>query len=112
MKTSDLVTGTVRQSEAGKTWEEKISNAMISVEVPTHSTFRVRATGASTVTIDGILAMTMSTGEVALFNSGDGNPDSGKNTVTVTIGVAAAYVQVAREIKRLSNVVNPFNHLT
>lgn len=102
MKTSNLVTESIRHSESGQTWEEKVSNSTGSIEVPKRSTFRVRATGASTVTIDGVLAATMSTGEIVIFNSGDGDPDDSKNTVTVTIGVAAAYVQLARELKRIS----------
>lgn len=100
MKTSNLVSDTLRQSESGLTWEEKITNGQTSIEVPKHATVRVRATGASTVTIDGILAATMSTGEVVIFNAGDGDPDSTKPTITVTIGVANAYVQVAREVRR------------
>jgi len=100
MKTSNLVSESVRQSESGVTWEEKLTSATGSIQVPKRATFRVRASGASTVTIDGILAMTMSTGEIAIFNAGDGDPDSGKNTITVTIGAVAAFVQVAREITR------------
>lgn len=108
MKTSDLVAETLRQSESGKTWEEEITNAQGSIEVLQRATFRVRATGATTVTIDGVLAATMSTGEILVFNAGDGNPDDTKQTVTVTIGGANAYVQVARELKRQSLVVSTF----
>lgn len=104
MKTSNLVTESVRQSESGQTWEEKLTNATGSIEVPKRTAFRVRATGATTVTIDGVLAMTMATGEVVIFNTGDGNPDDTKHTVTVTIAVAAAYVQVGRETYRPSLV--------
>lgn len=104
MKTSNLVTETVRQSESGHTWEEKITNNTGTLELPRASTFRVRATGATTVTIDGVLAMTMSSGEIAIFNAGDGNPDDTKVTVTVVIAAAAAYVQVSRETYRKSLV--------
>ena len=100
MKTSNLVTESLRHSESGMCWEEKLTNNTGTLEVPKRATFRVRAAGASTVTIDGVLAMTMSTGEVVIFNAGDGNPDSGKQTITVTIGAASAFVQVARETKR------------
>lgn len=100
MKTSNLIAETIRQSESGLCWEEKITNGQASLELTKASTFRVRATGASTVTIDGVLAATMSTGEVMIFNTGEGDPDDAKVTVTVTIGAANAYVQVAREIKR------------
>ncbi len=104
MKTSNLVAETIRQSESGLTWEEKITNNTGTLEVPKCSTFRVRATGATTVTIDGVLAATMSAGEIIVFNAGDGDPDDTKNTVTIAIGAIAAFVQVARELKRKSLV--------
>src|SRR5688500_15889065 len=100
MRTGNLVTESIRQSESGQTWEEVLTNATGSVEVHRNSTFRVRATGATTVTIDGVLAMTMSAGEIAVFNSGDGDPDATKRTVTIEIGAVAGFVQVARETYR------------
>lgn len=100
MKTSNLVTGAVRQSESGQCWEEKITNGTGSLELQKGSTFRVRATGATTVTIDGVLAATMSAGEIMVFNVGDGSPDDTKSTITVVIGAIAAFVQIARELKR------------
>lgn len=100
MKTSNLVSETLRQSESGLTWEEKITNNTGALEVLKCGTVRVRAAGATTVTIDGVLAATMSSGEIIIFNVGDGDPTDSKSTVTVTIGAAAAFVQVAREIKR------------
>ena len=100
MKTSNLVSETLRQSESGLTWEEKITNGTGTLEVAKCATLRVRATGATTVTIDGVLAATMSASEILIFNAGDGNPDDSKSTVTVVIGAVAAFVQVAREIKR------------
>lgn len=87
-----------RFSDVGLVWEEKITNATGSIEVPIESAIRVRATGGTTVTIDGILAATMMDGEIIIFNAGDGTSDDGKRTVTVTIGAAAAFVQIGREI--------------
>jgi hypothetical protein len=105
VKAANLVSESVRWSDAGLCWEEKITNSTGSIEVPKYSSIRVRATGASTVTVDGTLAATMTTGEVVVYNVGDGNPDSGKQTVTVAIGAAAAYVQVGRELPRSSTSV-------
>lgn len=102
MKTANVVTQAMRQAETGQCWEEKLTNAMGSVEMPKQTAFRVRATGATTVTIDGVLAMTMAAGEVVVFNTGDSNPDLVKSTVTVTITGAAAFVQMARETYRQS----------
>lgn len=100
MKTANLISETLRHSESGLTWEEKITNTTGTLELAKASTFRVRATGATTVTIDGVLAATMAAGEIIIFNAGDGNPDDAKSTVTVVIGAIAAFVQVARETKR------------
>lgn len=100
MKTANLISQTVRQSESGLLWEEKITNNTGTLELTKASTFRVRATGATTVTIDGVLAATMSTGEIIIFNAGDGDRSDSKATVTVVIGAVAAFVQVARELPR------------
>ena len=111
MKTANIAAEVLRHSESGLVWEEKISGATGSIEVLPMATFRVRATGATTVTIDGVLAMTMSAGEIAYFCAGNGNPDDAKATVTVAIAVASAYVQVARDSDRQRLQVNPFNNL-
>ena len=56
--------------------------------------------------------MTMSTGEIAIFNTGQGNLiNTGLSYITVIVGGANAFVQVAREIKRPRLVVNPYNDL-
>ncbi len=83
-------------AESGLVWEELMSGAQTSIEVPKFSVIRVRATGASTVTIGGILAATMIDTEIMLFNAGKGNTTDDKKTVTVTIAVANAFVQVGR----------------
>lgn len=100
MKTANNVSQSLRHSESGLTWEEKITNNTGSLEVLKTGTIRVRATGATTVTIDGVLAATMSAGEILIFNVGDGDPDDAKPTVTVVVAAAAAFVQVAREVLR------------
>jgi hypothetical protein len=100
MRTSNLANQALRHAESGHVWEEKITNAQGSIEVTECATFRVRATGATTVTIDGVLAMTMMTGEIAILNAGTGSPDDAKPTITITIAGAAAFVQVARDNER------------
>jgi len=100
MQAANIASRTMRTSESGLVYEEKLTNAQGSIEVKPHATFRVRATGATTVTIDGVLAMTMSSGEICIFNAGDGSPDDNKPTVTIAIGVANAFVQVARDTDR------------
>ena len=101
MKTANLASATVRQAESGLVYEEKISGGTGTIEVLRYATLRVRATGATTVTIDGVLAMTMSSGEIVILNAGRGNPSDTKTTVTVVIGGANAFVQVARDADRV-----------
>jgi len=109
MRSANLANRAARTSESAHVWEEKLTGAQGSLEVERFSTIRVRATGATTVTIDGILAMTMSSGEIELFNAGAGIPDPNigvpgasdtKQTVTILIAGANAFVQVARNIDR------------
>jgi len=100
MQASNNASATLRTSESGLVWEEKLTNATGSLELMPRSTFRVRAAGASTVTIDGVLAATMSSGEIMIFNCGEGDPTDTKATVTVAIAAAAAFVQVARNEDR------------
>jgi len=100
MKTSNLASATLNHSESGLVWEEKLSGATGTIEVVEYTTFRVRATGATTVTIDGVLAATMSTGEIMIFNAGRGDPDDTKPTISIVIAAASAFVQVARNTDR------------
>jgi len=113
MRTSNLANESLRTAETGHVWEEKLSGATGTIQVQRFATFRVRATGATTVTIGGVLAMTMSAGEIAIFNAGWGDPSvdtnvqngtnlSGTTTISVPIVIAAAsaFVQVARDNKR------------
>ena len=109
MKSANLSTQGVRQSDVGLTWEEKLSNAIGTIQVPQRATFRVRCvTTGTTVTIGGILAATMLANEIMIFNAGaddaaglDAFSSSGPNPlVTVVIAAQNAYVQVARENDR------------
>jgi hypothetical protein len=73
-----------------------ISGGQASIEVQKYSTVRVRATGATVVTIAGVLSATMSSGEIMIFSAGIGDVSDSKKTVTVSITGADAYVQVAK----------------
>ena len=108
MRTSNLANESIRQSETGHVFEEQLTNTQGTLQLDRYTTFRVRATGATTVTIGGILAMTMVSGEIAMFCTGFGDPTVGASpgsgatnqTVPVIIGGANAFVQVARNNKR------------
>ena len=107
MRTSNLANEALRHAESGQVWEERLSGAQGTLTLRPFQTFRVRAAGATTVTIDGTLAATMVSGEIIIFNAGSGQPadvDPGApvvarqaTTVTVVIGAANAFVQVARD---------------
>lgn len=112
MRSANLGNQALRHSESGQVWEEKLTNAQGTIVVQPFQTFRVRATGATTVTIDGTLAMTMSSGEIVLFNAGSGTPVGNPNLnyppgqlppqrlgsqASIVIAGANAFVQVARD---------------
>lgn len=97
MKTTNLPSGAQRTSNVGLLWEEVLTNSTGTFKAPTQGTVRVRATGATTVTIAGKLAMTMSAGEIEYFNVGIGAPGNNTPWVEVIIGGAAAFVQLAEE---------------
>lgn len=98
MRTSNLASQNLRHAETGLVWEEKLTGATGSIKVAKHSTIRVRASAGTTVTVDGVLAVTMAANEIIVMNVGAGSP--GSTQVTVTIGTANAWVQVARETDR------------
>jgi len=101
MQSANNADRALRVGEVGHQWEEKLSGATGTVLVQELSTVRVRATGATTVTIDGVLAMTMSAGEIALFCVGKGDPANPPGMmVSVVIAAASAFVQVARNVDR------------
>ena len=100
MKTANLAAQSIRESDSGLVWEEKLTNATGTIKVLPHATFRVRAGAGTTVTIDGVLAMTMAANEIAVFCAGAGNPDDADPMVTIVIGATAAFVQVARDTDR------------
>lgn len=95
---------TEKNSESGLVWEEKISGAQSAIEVPKYSPVRVRAVGATIVTIGGVLSATMVAGEIIIFNAGIGDIGATgtdvKRTVSVVITGANAFVQVARTVEK------------
>jgi hypothetical protein len=101
MRSSDIPSGAQRDVNAGHVWEEKLTAAQGTLELLPQQTFRVRGGAGTTVTIAGVLAMTMVTaGEIEYFNAGTGAPGDNKTTVTVSIAGANAHVQVARQTER------------
>jgi hypothetical protein len=99
-KPVSVATGASRNSEVGHVWREIASGAQGTYEVDAYATIRVRATGATTVTIEGSLAATMSTGEIMIFNTGKSISGDLKETITLVIGGANAFVQVGQIVAR------------
>ncbi len=98
MKPVNLPSGAQRNAEVGLVWREVHNGAgAFSIELPFQYTLRVSAGANVTVTIDGVLAMTLRTGEVERFNTGAGLSGDGKSLVTVTIGAGDSRVQIAEE---------------
>ena len=112
MRTANVVSDNLREAETGLMWEEMISGGTGTLSLLKQTTFRVRSTGATTVLIDGILAMTMMAGEIAIFNTGTGSqPSTQSPYIVVTIAGAGGFVQVAREKDRARTTLNPYNEL-
>jgi hypothetical protein len=112
MKTANIVSENLREAETGLQWEEQLSGTTGTLELDKAQTYRVRSVGATTVTVDGVLAMTMMAGEIAVFNVGVGNQiNTNVRYSTIVIAGAGAYVQVARDTTPLRTTLNPFNEL-
>lgn len=95
MRTNNPSNKAIRTSDAGQVWEEKLSNSSGTLYLPRYSTFRVRAVSSTvTVIVDGVLAATLTSGEIMFFNTGAGELDGTPGVQVVITG--QAYVQVAR----------------
>ena len=92
---------TERNADWGHVWVEISSGAAITAEVARYAAVRVRAAGAVTVSFDGILAATMISGEILIFNAGIGQVKLGgasANKQTVTMAVTGtAFIQIAAQ---------------
>lgn len=101
MRSSNIPSGGVRSSEVGLCYREIKSGAgATSFEILKQTCIRIRSvTAGLTVTLDGVLAMTMSDGEIALLNVGIGNPDDAKRTITVVVS-GDCFIQVGDEVDR------------
>jgi len=99
MKWVNLPSGASRNAETGLVWQELYNgNAGFSFECLPQATFRVSAGADVTVTIGGILAMTLRNGEVERFNAGSGLEGDKRAKVKVIIGAGSARVQIAQEL--------------
>ena len=97
MKSVNVPSGALRQVDVGLVWQEIYNGSGgATFNAPWQSTIRVSAGADVTVTLDGVLAMTLRSGEVEYFNTGSGNVPS-QRYVVVVIGAGNARVQVAQE---------------
>jgi hypothetical protein len=90
--------GSSRTSDVGLVYNEVLSNAAGTIEVPKYNAIRIRAVAGGTVTVDGKLTCTLIANEIIVINVGRGNPADSKETVTVVFS-AAVYAQVGIEIE-------------
>ena len=97
MRAVNLPSGAQRNVEVGLVWEEIITGAAGTFEAPVQGTLRVDCITDSTVTIAGVLAMSIRAGQVERINVGVGIPGDKKVSVTVVIAGGTCNVQVAKE---------------
>ena len=96
MRWVNIPSGAQRNAETGLVWKEIYNGAAgITFTCLQQATFRVSAAADVTVTIGGVLAMTMRAGEVERFNAGVGLEGDNRASVTVVIGAGDARVQLA-----------------
>jgi hypothetical protein len=101
MRASNILSGAQRTSEVSLVWKEINSGGGANqIEVPRHTAIRVRATAGTAISLDGVLAATMISGEIMIFNSGLGKTygemGDPKNTVTLA-WTGACFIQLGME---------------
>lgn len=103
MRLSNQLSAGQRSSDVGLVWKEINSGGGASqLEVPRHTAVRVRCAAGPgiTISLDGVLAVTMANNEVILLNSGIGKMygETGdpKNTVTLAWS-GACFIQLGME---------------
>lgn len=103
MRWVNLPSGSQRNTETGLVWKEIHNGAGgTTFTCLPQATFRVSASADVTVTIGGVLAMTMRAGEVERFNAGVGAAGDSRTSVTVVIGAGGSRVQLALESDELA----------
>lgn len=103
MKAADVPSGSARVVETGFVYQEVYNGSGgTTLYLPMFTSIRVSAGADVTVTVGGVLAMTLRSGEVERINVGGGQkdrsntqPGKGSSTVTVVIGAGDARVQIA-----------------
>ena len=106
MRLSNQLSAGQRSSDVGLVWKEVNSGGVAGqLEIPRHTAVRVRSTTAGLqVSLDGILAVTMASGEIILLNSGTGklygDASDTKNTVTLAWS-GTCFIQLGMENQEL-----------
>lgn len=98
MKFVNLPAAAARNAETGLVWTEIYNgSAGVTFQCLPQQTIRVSAGADITVTIDGVLSMTLRSGEVERLNVGSGLEGNQRAKVHVVIGAGDVRVQVAQE---------------
>ena len=99
MKPVNLPAGSQRNSDVGLLWREVITASSGTISVFPQGSIRVAASADTTVTIGGVLVMTVRAGKDIIINVGMGlgtEISDGRRKVDVVIA-GAADVQIAEE---------------
>jgi hypothetical protein len=96
MKTTNIPAGSQRVSQVGLVWEEKVAGGAVKFRAKMQSTVRVHAIAQTTVSLDGVAAITLEIGETEYINVGSGKGGDSRSTVEVDV-VGSANVSIARE---------------
>ena len=96
MKAVNMPSSASRIVESGLVWIERITGGAGTFEARKRQSVRVSAVTLSSVSLDGMLSVTLQAGESLILNVGTGSPHDEKETVTVEV-TGSAYVQIAKE---------------
>lgn len=97
MRGANIPAGNQQFVDTGLVYNEVLSNAHTTVNIPEYATLRVRAVANSIVSIDGVTSMSLLAGEVEYFNSGQAFLTPLTKTVAFSF-TGNVYAQVGREI--------------
>ena len=97
MRGSNIPAGNQQFVDTGLVWNELLSNAHTTINVPEYATIRVRAVVNTVVYIDGIVSVSLLAGEIEYFNSGQALLTPLTKTVAFSF-TGNVYAQYGREI--------------
>ena len=93
----NIPTSGSRVNEIGLVWREILTSGALTAEILPQTTLRIKCIATGTISLDGDLACTLDANEIIYLNTGRGNLNDSKNTVTV-VATGTMRIQMALDI--------------